>query len=395
MPDQKRPRGPLTIYDVASRAGVSIASVSRVLNGQGTPRAATRERVMQAVTELGFVRDGAARALSNGLKEVVGVVFRRGNETLFEDEYESLLFIDVINRGIDVAAQRRGFDVLMSSVGFNDENVTVRIASVAGKADGLILHDRMLPASGVTRIAGTVPVVTLAGTPGRGIMNVRCDNEAGMRALVHHLIVDHGYRTVAYLSGRTDSPDNRARAKALEAEAAANGAQVFSGPQWQGNYSAAGGAKVITALLDEGRQLPRAIVCANDQTALGAIHALARRGIKVPQEVAVTGFDDVPVARHLHPPLTTVRQPMQELGAMAFDVLFAKISTGKAQPDVVLPVQLIIRESCGCTTRASRSKATEKGTPATGPVSSDAAGRRIFARPFARSSKARADGARR
>jgi len=78
------------------------------------------------------------------------------------------------------------------------------------------------------------------------------------------------------------------------------------------------------------------------------MHALARRGIHVPGDVAVTGFDDVPVARHLHPPLTTIRQPMQELGAMAFDVLYSKISNGKSALDVVLPVELIIRESCGC-----------------------------------------------
>src|SRR5437660_9585518 len=199
MPEPKRPKGPLTIYDVASRAGVSIASVSRVLNSQGTPRAATRDRVMRAVAELGFVPDGAARALSNGLKEVVGVVFRRGDETRFEDEDESLLFMDVINRGIDIAAQRRGFDVLISSVGFTDDNVAGRVAAVAGKADGLILHDRMLSASGITRLTGMVPVVTLAGTPSRGAMNVRCDNESGMRALVHHLVVEHGYRTLAYI----------------------------------------------------------------------------------------------------------------------------------------------------------------------------------------------------
>ena len=352
MPESKRPRGPLTIYDVASRAGVSIASVSRVLNGQGSPRAATRERVMHAVAELGFVPDGAARALSNGLKEVVGVVFRRGDETHFEDEDESLLFIDVINRGIDVAAQRRGFDVLMSSVGFNDDNATARISGVAGKADGVILHDHMLPASGVTRLAGLVPIVTLAGTPVRGAMNVRCDNVSGMRALVRHLAVDHGYRSLAYLSGRTDSPDNRARSRAFEREAEAQGVEVHSGPAWQGNYSAAGGAKVVDSLLDAGQKLPRAIACANDQTALGVMHALARRGFRVPKDVAVTGFDDVPVARHLHPPLTTVRQPMQDLGATAFDILYSKISTGKADADVVLPVQLIIRESCGCTNRA-------------------------------------------
>jgi LacI family transcriptional regulator len=348
LPEQKRPKGPVTIYDVASRAGVSIASVSRVLNGQGSPRAATRDRVLEAVSKLGFVRDGAARALSNGLKEVIGVVFRRGDETPFPDEDESFLFIDVIYRGIDLAARRRGFDVLMGSVGFNDGNVSSRVAAVAGKSDGLILHDRMVSASAITRLTAMVPVVTLAATPVRGAMNVRCDNESGIRALVRHLVVDHGYETLAYLSGRNDSPDNLARAKAIESEASAHGAKVEHGDDWQGDYSAAGGAKVIGNLLEAGRQLPRAIVCANDQTALGAIHALARRGIRVPQDIAVTGFDDVPVARHLHPPLTTVRQPMQELGATAFEILYSKISTGRSDADVVLPVELIIRESCGC-----------------------------------------------
>jgi LacI family transcriptional regulator len=89
-------------------------------------------------------------------------------------------------------------------------------------------------------------------------------------------------------------------------------------------------------------------LCANDQTALGVIYALAQRGIRVPQDVAVTGFDDVPVARHLHPPLTTVRQPMQELGASAFEALYSRINAGAGKPDIVLPVQLVVRESCGC-----------------------------------------------
>ncbi|HKC18110.1 MAG TPA: LacI family DNA-binding transcriptional regulator [Candidatus Dormibacteraeota bacterium] len=348
MPETRRPKGPLTIYDVADRAGVSIASVSRVLNGQGSPKQATRDRVLEAVSELGFVRDGAARALSNGLKEVVGVVFRRGDETPFPDEDESFLFIDVIYRGIDLAARKRGFDVLMGSVGFNDGNVASRVAAVAGKADGLILHDRMISPGNITKLASLVPVVTLAGTPTRGAMNVRCDNDAGMRELVRHLVADHGYKSIGYLSGRADSPDNSARAKTIEAEASKHGATVEMGDDWQGDYSAAGGAKVINSLLDSNRTLPRAIVCANDQTALGAIHALARHGLRVPNDVAVTGFDDVPVARHLHPPLTTVRQPMQDIGGMAFEILYSKITTGKAQADVVLPVQLIVRESCGC-----------------------------------------------
>src|SRR5713226_5274188 len=348
MPESKKPKGTLTIYDVAGRAGVSIASVSRVLNGQGSPRAETRERVMRAVRDLSFVRDGAARALSSGLKEVVGVVFRRGGETLFEGEDESFLFIDVINRGIEVGAQRHGFDLLISSVGFNDDNVAVRIAALAGKADGLILHDRMLSAVGIARLADMVPVVTLAGSPTPASINVRCDNESGIRELVRHLAIDHGYRSLGYVSGRTDSPDNKTRQRAFETEAAKAGADIETGPAWQGNYSAAGGANVIESLLDAGKKLPRAILCANDQTALGVIHALGQRGIRVPQDVAITGFDDVPVARHLHPPLTTVRQPMQDLGATAFDVLYSRISGGPSQRDVVLPVQLVVRESCGC-----------------------------------------------
>lgn len=348
LAETKKSKGVLTIYDVASHAGVSIASVSRVLNGQRNPRSETRERVMRAVRELGFVPDGAARALSNGLKEVVGVVFRRGGETQTEEEDESLLFIDVINRGIEVAAQRRGFDVLMSSVGVHDEDVPARIAAIAGKADGLILHDRMLSAVEIAGLSGVIPVVTLAGSPSPTTMNVRCDNGAGMRALVRHLLNDHGYRSIAYLSGHADSPDNRARAQAFESEAAAAGAQIHSGPAWLGNYSASGGAAVVSSLLDAGKELPRAIVCANDQTALGVMHALARRGIDVPDQVAVTGFDDVPVARHLHPPLTTVRQPIRDLGATAFDVLYSQIGGQEGERDVVLPVQLIVRESCGC-----------------------------------------------
>ena len=348
MPEPKKAKGTLTIYDVATRAGVSIASVSRVLNGLGTPRPETRERVLRAVRELSFVRDGSARALSNGLKEVVGVVFRRGDETLFEDEYESFLYIDVINRGIEGESQRRGFDVLMSSVAFNDENVLQRLTAMAGKTDGLILHDRMLSAVGMARVASIVPVVTLAGSPMPEAMNVRCDNESGMRALVRHLVIDHRYKSLGYLSGRGDSPDNRARDRVFEAEAAAAGAEIQMGPSWQGDYSAAGGAGVIAGLLDAGTALPRAIVCASDQTAIGVMHALGQRGIRVPQDVAVTGFDDVPVARHLRPPLTTVRQPMQELGAKAFEVLHARISGGASEPDIVLPVQLVIRESCGC-----------------------------------------------
>jgi len=345
--------GPPTIYDVARAAGVSIASVSRVLNGHRNPLPDTRERVERAVAELGFIPDGAARALIRRLKEVVGVVIRRPEVTvsadgIFEDEETSLQFPDLINRGIEVAAQKRDFNLLVSSVGLGHDD-TRRIFALAGKSDGLILHDRVLNPDEVGRLGHQVPVVTLAGMPTPGTVNVSSDNRAGMAELARHLVRDHGYRTLAYIGGHPDSPDNLARRAALIEQVTADGAEFVSGPLWQGNYFAAGGARVIENLLASGSSLPQAIACANDQTALGVVYALVRHGIDVPGGVAVTGFDDIPVARHLHPQLTTVRQPITDLGAIAFETLYSMINdAGGARDDITLATRLVRRESCGC-----------------------------------------------
>jgi len=345
--------GTPTIYDVARAAGVSIASVSRVLNGRRNPLPDTKERVERAVAELGFIPDGAARALSARLKEVVGVVIRRPEVTLsadgvFEDEETSLQFPDLINRGIEVAAQKRDFNLLVSSVGLGHADAR-RIFALAGKSDGLILHDRVLDPEQVDRLAHQVPVVTLAGVPAPRTVNVGSDNRTGMAELARHLIRDHGYQRLAYLGGHVDSPDNLARCEALAEQVTADGAQFVWGPAWQGNYTAAGGARVIENLLASGDSLPHAIACANDQTALGVVYALVRHGIDVPGGVAVTGFDDIPVARHLHPQLTTVRQPITDLGATAFETLYSMIAdAGQPRADVTLPTRLVRRESCGC-----------------------------------------------
>ncbi|HEV2343122.1 MAG TPA: LacI family DNA-binding transcriptional regulator [Actinocrinis sp.] len=352
--DSRKSVTPLTIYDVARHAGVSIASVSRVLNGHATPRPETRDRVLRAVAELGFVPDGAARALSSRLKEIIAVVYRRSplgppEDPVFEDEAENLAFVDVINRGVQIAAQRRGFDLLLSSVDVDDHAPGARIANLAGKSDGMLLHDRVLTPSGIVRLADRVPVVTLAGTPTRASVNVSGDNARGMRDLIEHLIRVHDSRSIAFLSGHVDSPDSVARARVVREIAAEHDVRVLTGPQWSGEYSAAGGARVIRTLLDAGASLPDAITCANDQTALGVLYALHERGYRVPDDVAVTGFDDIPVARHLNPPLTTVRQPIQDLGAMAFDVLYSMIGGERpAERQLVLPVQVVVRGSCGC-----------------------------------------------
>jgi len=347
------PVPPPTIYDVAEAAGLSIASVSRVLNGRGNPLPETRERVQQAVAELGFIPDGAARALSARLKEVIGVVIRRPTGTvagggIFQDEDESLQFPDLINRGIEVAAQHRDYNLLVSSVDVDDHDHTRRVFALARKSDGLILHDQVLGAGQLAQLSRQLPVVTLAGVATPATSNVSGDNLTGMAQLARHLVTEHGYRTLAYLGGHPDSPDNLARHAAFRDAVAQAGGTLVDGPEWQGNYCAAGGARVVSRLLAGDVPLPRAIACANDQTALGVIYALRQHGVDVPGDVAVTGFDDIPMARHLRPQLSTVRQPIQEIGATAFEVLYSMISAAPAQRDIVLPTQLIPRESCGC-----------------------------------------------
>ena len=345
---------PPTIYDVARAAGVSIASVSRVLNAQGNPRADTRERVLQAVAELGFVPDGAARALSARLKEVIGVVVRRPewpDASMFADEDENLQFPDMINRGMEIVAQRHGFDLLVRSIDLEEPDAGSRIFALARKSDGIILHDRILDPDQLDRLARQLPVVTLAGQPTPSTANVHCDNDGGMRAVARHLIVDHGYRTLAYLAGHDGSPDSLARGTAFADEARAAGVTVLQGEAWRGNYQAAGGAAAIERLIAAGAELPRAIACANDQSAIGVLHALAQHGIGVPDDVAVTGFDDMPVARHLRPKLTSVRQSIQDLGATAFETLYSMIAgagSGARGQDIALPTQLVRRQSCGC-----------------------------------------------
>src|SRR5260370_9746724 len=236
---------PPTIYDVARLAGVSIASVSRVLNGRRNRDGETRGRWLQAGGELGYIPDGAERGLSGSLKEVVGVVIRRvrwvpRSEGGFAEEDERLIFTDVINRGIEFAAQRQGFNLLVASVDVDDHDVGGRLMALARKSDGLILHDRVLEPDQLEQLSRRVPVVTLANVATPTTANVHSDNQSGMRELATHLLADHGYQTLAFVAGLADSPDSLARGQTIAAQAADVGATLLTGPQWQGDRYGSG-----------------------------------------------------------------------------------------------------------------------------------------------------------
>jgi LacI family transcriptional regulator len=355
----------VTLYDVARRAGVSIATVSRVLHGQEPVRETTRARVRAAIEDLGYVPDGAAQSLARSRKEVVGLV---GVEhtglkpNQYDIESMSLTFYDEVMRGVEARVWKLSWSLLITFLR-EDENsgatlpengvMASRLLALAGKVDGLLIGEGGVPASFVARLARRLPVVLVAGdTAQRGVDVVSADNFSGAHALVTHLIEDHGKRRLFHVDGPATAPDAKSRRLALEAVLAAHPGTALVGT-FCGRFAVHSGEEAAERLLADagadGAALPDAIVCANDQMAIGVMRTFAARGIRVPADVAVVGFDDIFPAGLTDIALTTVHQPMRKVGERACDRLLELIAEPTLRPRVeLLPTELVIRSSCGC-----------------------------------------------
>jgi LacI family transcriptional regulator len=200
-------------------------------------------------------------------------------------------------------------------------------------------------------LTAQVPVVIIAGSPGQAVADAYLsDNAGGMTALAAHLTGQHRYRRLCLVAGPKDAPDAVARQAAFEQAVAASPDGGIDQVIY-GDFSEDSGVAAARVLL--GRTaLPQAVACANDQMAIGVVRELQRAGVRVPADVAVTGFDDLYPSRIIDPPLTTVGQPIHELGSRATHRLMARIaSPGLAPRAEVLPTQVVIRTSCGCPPR--------------------------------------------
>ncbi|MGH3244696.1 MAG: LacI family DNA-binding transcriptional regulator [Trebonia sp.] len=355
----------VTLYDVASRAGVSIATVSRVLHGQEPVRETTRARVRAAIDELGYVPDGAAQSLARSRKDVIGLVCVEHTglkPNQYDIESMSLLFYDEVMRGVEARIRELSWSLLITFLR-EDENrgttlpadgpVQSRLLALSGKVDGLLIGEGVVPVPVVARLARRVPVVVVAGdTAQHGVDVVSADNWSGAHALVEHLVADHGRRRLFHVDGPATAPDAAARRLALRAVIAAHPGAVLAGA-FRGRFTVHSGQEAAMSLLADtraaGRPLPDAIVCANDQMAIGVVRTLTARGIRVPEEVAVVGFDDIFPASLTDPPLTTVHQPMRKIGERGCDRLIELIGNPASRPRVeLLPAELVLRSSCGC-----------------------------------------------
>ncbi|MEE6258712.1 LacI family DNA-binding transcriptional regulator [Plantactinospora sonchi] len=304
--------------DVARLAGVSHQTVSRVLNGHPNVREQTRLRVQAAIAELGYRPNRAARALVTGRSQVIGVVAQ--NTTLYGPA--SLL------AAFEQAAAEAGFAVSVGSVrSLDHRSISAAVERhLAHRVAGIVVIAPVESAGeALERLPKDVPLVTVDGDPCRPVPLVTVDQVAGARAATRHLL-DAGHRTVWHVSGPADWFDSAGRIEGWRNELLAAGVEVP--PVMPADWSAASGYRCGQLLA----RMPEvtAVFTANDHLALGVLRALSEYGRRVPEEVSLVGFDDVPEAAYFIPPLTTVRPDFAAVAEASLGLLLTQIESGAA-----------------------------------------------------------------
>ncbi len=338
----------LTLEDVAKMSGVSRSTISRVINNDPRVSEATRERVQAMVRQLNFQPNAAARGLASGRTRVLGVLLPQGVAALFSDPYFPILV-----QGMAKASSARDYAMMLWLAQPASERGTIHQMLRGGLVDGLIvssvlLGDPIIPAL----VASGTPFLLVGRHPTYPEINyVDCDNRQGADEAVSHLL-RLGRRRVATVTGPMNTIAGQDRQAGYLTACHRRG--HFPDAAWmvEGDYTEAGGYLATQRLLPLN---PDAIFAASDVMALGVLRALRDAGRRVPEEVAVVGFDDLPFAARTEPPLTTIRQSIQGLGQLAADTLIAMVEEATTQPRrITLPTELVIRSSCGATLPANR-----------------------------------------
>ncbi|MFD0200636.1 LacI family DNA-binding transcriptional regulator [Saccharothrix carnea] len=331
-----------TIADVAALAGVSVAAVSKVVNGKGGISAPTRERVLTAASKLQWTPSAAAVALRSAKTRAIGMVAKRSPDLLSADPHFTLLI-----SGIESELSPLGYG-LLHIVGEEPsaEEAAYRRLADERRVDGVVLTESRI---GDTRfeLLRTLGVNTvLIGTPWRAdpVPSVQATGpDHGIRAAVDHL-VGHGHRRVAYVSGPEDRVHTLYRRRVFEDALAAH--DLAPSHSVVSDFTAAGAVDAIGGLLADRRR-PTAVLFANDSMAVAGMSAARRLGVDVPGELSVVGHDDLPLGELVYPQLTTVRQDLVGLGRAAARVLLASLGEVEGAPVDIRPPELVVRESTG------------------------------------------------
>ena len=331
------PIGPgtvVTLHMVAKRAGVSPSTVSRILNGTAIVGPVKKQAVDNAIAELGFVPNPVARGLAGGRTLSIGVV----TQAIDSPFYGAAL------RGIEDMLDPAGYSPLFVSGHWNAE-VEARCVDVllSRRVDGIIVLTGRLSDQALKVYAKSLPVVATGRTiSGPGLIGLNFDNHEGGRLATQHLI-DLGHRQIAFISGDADHPDANERLSGYRSALKAAGIAFSADLVVPGGYLEINGLQAVDQLLSTHQRFS-AIFSANDQMALGAMLGLHRHALRVPDDISLVGFDDLPTSMYATPPLTTVDQPAFELGQLAASAMLSLLAGKKPTIEVPIP-RLIARES--------------------------------------------------
>jgi LacI family transcriptional regulator len=326
----------VTIKDVAQAAQVSVASVSRVLNGHDTVTEETRDHILAVMKKLRYVPHVGARSLSTSLTDTVGV--------LLPDLYGE--FFSEMIRGIDGAARSRGLHLLVASLHGDADEAAAAIRTMRGRVDGLIVMSPHVDAEFLSEhLPEHLPIVLLNnGAGGSQYSSLSIDNYNAAAQMVRHL-AGCGHKRIAFITGPKLNFEAQERLRGYRAAMA----EMLPGvPEqiFEGDFSEESGARVGQQLAASGKR-PDALFAANDMMAIGAQLALTQAGLGIPRDIALAGFDDIPIARYVSPALTTVRVPIAELGVRALERLTEMVgrSGDGAASAQTLEAELVVRGS--------------------------------------------------
>jgi DNA-binding LacI/PurR family transcriptional regulator len=335
-----RRKDTITIRDVAQKTGFSVATISRYINKVGNVSPDTANRIQNVMDELNYFPSAIARKLATRRTETIGLVI---NEIAGD-------YVAPLLSGIESTARKNGYDLLIASAGYDRRRKRPTVSLGPFNVDGLLVFAGTLADDHIYSFyQQKFPMVFIHSTPPQGlnIPGVTVENKAASFNLVSHLIRKHDKQRVVYLRGPLEMEDSHWREQGyLEALHAAG---LPEEPELvaQGNFSRDTARSAIHKLVQSGVTFD-AVFAGDDEAAVGVLQALSETGLRVPEEIAVVGFDDQRLAEFLSPSLTTVKSPIEQVGAHGAQTLVDLISGKPVKELLLLPTKLVFRRSCGC-----------------------------------------------
>jgi DNA-binding LacI/PurR family transcriptional regulator len=327
----------MNIAEIARRANVSTATVSRTLNQSGPVKAATARKVWRVVTQLNYYPNSHARTLVSGRSRLIGLIVSDITNPFFPE----------LVREFEERASQKQYDLLLTSTDYLTTRMTACLRRmIERKVDGVAMMTSEMDLGLIKELSKrNVPIVFMdVGQMGPRMSHVSIDYGHGIREAVDH-VVELGHRQVAFISGPLELHSARTRRQAFVEGMHQHGLTANRRMLREGTHTAEGGEKAMAELLRLSKA-PTAVVCSNDWTAIGALHAIYAAGLRVPDDISLVGFDDIPLVSYMTPALTTVRMSAREVGSTAFQALLSLIAEQHLEGDVYqIPTRLVVRES--------------------------------------------------